>query len=132
MPATTAPQFAFTKLVVADLDKSAAFYRDVFGLTESGRIESDIAGRAIEEIMFAPTSTGGATFVLLRYVDSDTPAAGELILGFLTSDIDALMTKAVDAGGAVLRDAQLHADLGVRVGFVTDLEGHVVEVVQPM
>ncbi len=129
---TTAPQFGFTKLVVADLDKSATFYRVVFGLTETARIESDIAGRPIEEILFAPTTTGGATFVLLRYLDSDTPAAGELILGFLTSDIDQLMNDAVDAGGAVLRDAEVHGDLGVKVGFVTDLEGHVIEVVQRM
>ena len=127
---TTAPLFGFTKLVVADLDKSAAFYRDVFGLKESARIESDIAGRAIEEIMFTPTVSGGATFVLLRYLDAAVPSAGELILGFLTSDIDALMSGAVDAGGAVLREAQIHADLGVKVGFVTDLEGHVIEVVQ--
>ena len=129
---TTAPLFGFTKLVVADLDKSAAFYRDVFGLNESARIESDIAGRAIEEIMFTPTNTGGATFVLLRYLDCGIPATGESILGFLTSDIDALMTDAVDAGGAVLREAQVHADLGVKVGFVTDPEGHVIEVVQRM
>jgi lactoylglutathione lyase len=128
---TTAAQFGFTKLVVADLDKSVAFYRDAFGLTETARIESEIAGRAIEEVLFAPTSTGGATFVLLRYLDVDVPTVGELIVGFLTSDIGTLMAKAVDAGGAVLRDAQVHADLGVTVGFVTDVEGHVIEVVQP-
>ena len=129
---TTAHHFGFTKLVVADLDKSTAFYREVFGLTESARIESDIAGRPIEEIIFTPADAGGATLVLLRYLDVDTPATGELILGFLTSDIDQLMRDAVHAGGAVLRDAQVHADLGVKVGFVTDLEGHVIEVVQPL
>ena len=129
---TTTPQFGFTKLVVADLDKSAAFYREVFGIAESARIESEIAGRPIEEIIFTPANTGGATLVLLRYLDADTPATGELILGFLTSDIDQLLIDVVHAGGAVLRDAQVHADLGVKVGFVTDLEGHVIEVVQPM
>lgn len=129
---TTAPLFGFTKLVVADLDKSAAFYRDVFGLRDSARIESDIAGRAIEEIMFAPANEGGSTFVLLRYLDTDTPAAGETILGFLTADIAGLMTAVVEAGGAVLREVQDLHDLGVKVGFVTDLEGHVIEVVQRM
>ena len=130
---STAPtHFGFTKLLVADLETSATFYRDVFGLKETTRIQSEIAGRALEEILFNPTGEGAATFVLLKFADATTPSANELILGFLTDDVDALIARATAAGATVLREALDYEHLGVRVGFINDLEGHVVEVVQQM
>ena len=61
--------FGFTKLVVADLDGSAAFYATVFGMVEQRRVHAEIAGRAIDEILFSNTAPGAATFVLLRFAD---------------------------------------------------------------
>ena len=124
--------FGFTKLLVVDLEKSAQFYRDVFGLKETIRIQSEIAGRALEEILFNPTADGAATFVLLKFVDATVPSANELILGFLTSDIDALIARATTAGASVVREALDYPHLSVKVAFITDLEGHLIEVVQPM
>jgi len=124
--------FGFTKLLVVDLEKSAQFYRDVFGLKETTRIQSEIAGRALEEILFNPTGDGAATFVLLKFVDATVPSANELILGFLTSDIDALVARATTAGASVVREALDYPHLSVKVAFITDLEGHLIEVVQPM
>jgi len=124
--------FGFTKLLVVDLEKSAQFYRDVFGLKETTRIQSEIAGRALEEILFNPTGDGAATFVLLKFVDATVPSANELILGFLTSDIDALIARATTAGASVVREALDYPHLSVKVAFITDLEGHLIEVVQPM
>lgn len=129
---TPPDHFGFTKLLVADLDKSAAFYRAVFGLQETGRIESEIAGRAIEEILFSPTGDGAATFVLLRYTDTATPSDNEVIIGFITPDIDALVERAVAAGGSVRREPLDYSDLHVKVAFVADNEGHLLEIVQPM
>ena len=122
--------FGFTKLLVADLDKSAVFYREVFGLKETARIESDIAGRALEEILFNPTGEGAATFVLLKFHDATTPSANEVILGFTTSDVHGVTARAIAAGGSVVREALDHPDLSVKVAFVADLEGHLIEVVQ--
>jgi predicted enzyme related to lactoylglutathione lyase len=124
--------FGFTKLLVADLDESAAFYRAVFGLQETGRIESEIAGRAIEEILFSPTGEGAATFVLLKYADTSAASDSEVILGFITGDIDALTQRAVAAGGTIRREALEYPDLHVKVAFVADNEGHLLEFVQPM
>jgi predicted enzyme related to lactoylglutathione lyase len=124
--------FGFAKLLVVDLEKSAAFYTDVFGLKETTRIQSEIAGRELEEILFNPTGDGAATFVLLKFLDATTPSSNELILGFLTSDIDALIDRAIAAGGSVLREAQDYSHLGVKVAFINDLEGHLIEVVQQM
>ena len=124
--------FGFTKLLVVHLEKSAQFCRDVFGLKETTRIQSEIAGRALEEILFNPTGDGAATFVLLKFVDATVPSADELILGFLTSDIDALIARATTAGASVVREALDYPHLSVKVAFITDLEGHLIEVVQPM
>jgi predicted enzyme related to lactoylglutathione lyase len=124
--------FGFTKLLVVDLDKSAAFYSEVFGLKETARIESEIAGRALDEILFSPTGEGAATFVLLNFRDATAPSADEVILGFLTADVAALIERAIAAGGSVVREAVDHPELRVKVGFIADIEGHLIEVVQQM
>lgn len=124
--------FAFTKLVVGDLEKCAAFYRGVGGLVETGRVDAEIAGRKISEILFAPTASGGATFVLLAFHDAPKPASNEVILGVVTSDVEAFCARAVAAGGAVAEAPHELPEMKIKVGFVTDVEGHWIEVVQPL
>jgi len=124
--------FGFTKLVVADLEKSVAFYRAVCGVKETGRVDAAIAGRKISEVLFAPTANGGATLVLLAFHDAPKPASGEVILGAITRDIDAFFARALAAGGSVVEAAHEMAELKIRVGFVADAEGHLIEVVQPL
>lgn len=123
--------FAFTKLVVDDLEGCAAFYSQVFGLHEQHRVEAAIAGRPIEEILFAPTAEGGGTFVLLRFADGSSAAAG-VIPGFVTDEVDALFERVVTAGGAIAQPPGDMPEHGVRVGFLTDPEGRIIEVVQPL
>lgn len=122
--------FGFTKLVVGDLEKSAAFYKSVCELTEMARVNAVIEGRAISEIMFVATGQGAATFVLLAYPDAPTPKTGELILGFITQDVDAFVARACKAGGSVAQEAQKQPEHGVKVAFVRDVEGHLIEVVE--
>jgi predicted enzyme related to lactoylglutathione lyase len=122
--------FGFTKLVVADLDACAAFYTDVFGMKEQRRVHDEIAGRAIDEILFESTAPGGSTFVLLRFADAAEPSSDGVILGFVTDEIDALFARAVEAGGSIVEDVHDAPEHGVRVGFLADVEGHLIEVVQ--
>lgn len=130
-PASNADaHFAFTKLVVDDLEKCHAFYTGVCGLVEQFRYESEISERAISEIGYAPTAAGGASFALLKYLNADKPANGELILGFTTDDIDAFVARALAAGGRVADPVRAMPDLGLNVAFVEDCEGHLIEVVQ--
>jgi catechol 2,3-dioxygenase-like lactoylglutathione lyase family enzyme len=124
--------FGFAKLVVGDLERCGEFYRSVCGLVESGRYDAEIGGRAIREILFRPTSPGGATLVLLAYFDDARPGSGESILGFSTPDLDAFVSRALAAGGSLFREARDMDDLKVRVAFVRDVEGHLIEVVQPL
>lgn len=137
-PAGVAPapsaltQFGFTKLLVADLEKSAAFYTAVCGLVESTRIEAEIAGRRIVEILYQPTAPGAATLVLLHYADAVKPSAEEVILGFTTTDVRAFVARALAAGGSLLQEPHTLADMKIDVAFVKDPEGHLIEVVQPL
>jgi catechol 2,3-dioxygenase-like lactoylglutathione lyase family enzyme len=123
--------FNFSKLVVRDLDRCAAFYRDVCGLTEIARVDADIAGRPIREIMYHPTSEGGAQFVLLTFPNEAPPPAGEMIVGMQTADLAAFLERAQKAGGKVEQAPRIIEDYKVKVAFVRDVEGHLIEVVQP-
>lgn len=123
--------FAFTKLVVDDLEACAAFYSEVFGLREQYRVEAPIAGRPMEEILFEPTADGAGTFVLLRFADG-TPSPAGVIPGFITDEIDALFERVPAAGGVVAQPPEDMPQHGVRAGFLTDPEGRLIEVVQPL
>lgn len=119
--------FMFTKLVVHDLDRAVQFYAAVFGLVEMHRLEAEIVGRMVSEVVFMPTSEGGPMFVLLRYHDAVGPVVGEQILGFATQDIGALVDRAESAGARVLERKEA---AGFVHAFIADPEGHVLQVSQ--
>ena len=121
--------FMFTKLLVNDLDKSAAFYGSVFGLIEMHRVEAEIMGRKISEIVYQPTYAGGPMFILGKFHDTSRPANDELGLGFSTKDMDALLKRVEAAGGSV---AQVQEGGGFKNAFVKDTEGHLVQISQAM
>ena len=94
---TPTATFAFTKLVVDDLDASLAFYAAVCGASEMQRITAAIAGEPIEEIICSTAS--GAGIILLKYLERPAPASGEVILGLMTADMTATFAQATAAGG---------------------------------
>lgn len=121
--------FGFTKLLVNDLASSAAFYSAVCGLKELARVDAEIEGRPIREIMFHPTGDGGATFVLLQFLDQ--PGSGnDAILGFQTEDLEGFVHRTLAAGGQLVDPIKSLPDHGVKVAFVRDIEGHLLEVVE--
>ncbi|MDG2027701.1 MAG: VOC family protein [Acidimicrobiales bacterium] len=123
-------QFSFTKLVVADLEAMHEFYTTVFGLRELARVDAAIGDRPIHEIMYLPTSEGGGSLVLFHFEGQDTPVNEESILGFVSDDLDALVATAVANGGRVVEEPHEMTEHGIRVGFVTDPEGHLLELVE--
>jgi predicted enzyme related to lactoylglutathione lyase len=131
MPPETS--FAFTKLVVHDLEKSAAFYRDVYGLHAVKRVRERIGPDEIDEIMLSPDpGAAWGALVLLHYLGRGPSPCGELILGFTTSDLPALLERLRAAGGAVVAPIRAMPELGLCVAFAADPEGHVAELVQPL
>ena len=129
---TNAPKatYSFTKLVVHDLDAMARYYEDVYGLTPLQRVQAEIDGSPIDEIILGLDGDYGG-LILLQWVGRPAPAGGEVILGFTTTDIAALVERARSAGGAVREAPRISVEAGgLVVGFVDDPEGHLAEVVQ--
>ena len=122
--------FGFTKLVVQDLDAMSAFYKEVAGLVEMARVQDVVGDRQIDEILFNATGEGGATFVLFKFLDRHTPVQEEVILGFQTDDVASFVERAEKAGGKVVQPIEVKEAHGVKVAFVTDPEGHLIEVVE--
>jgi len=122
--------FGFTKLIVQDLEAMAAFYEVVAGLERSGRVQSAVGDRAIDEILFHATGQGGPTLVLFKFLDREAPAREESILGFITPDVAAFVERTKAGGGQVVSEIQTQPEHGVKVAFVTDPEGHLIEVVE--
>jgi lactoylglutathione lyase len=130
MPPST--NVAFTKLIVHDLEKLAAFYREVYGLQAVNRVRGEsIGGEEIDEIMLSadPKAPFGS-FVLLKYLGRAPSPTGELILGFTTDDLPALLDRVRAAGGGVHAPIKDMPELKIRVAFATDPEGHLAELVQ--
>ena len=130
MPPSAA--FAFTKLVVHDVEKLAAFYHEVYGLHAVNRVRGErIGAEEIDEIMLSvdPNAAWGS-LVLLKYVGRGPSPCGELILGFTTEDLPALLERVCAAGGGVHAPIQEVPALKLRVAFAIDPEGHLAELVQ--
>lgn len=127
-----ASAFSFTKLVVHDVEKMAAFYETVYGLHAVDRVRGEsIGSEDIDEIMLSPDATAPfGSFVLLKYLGRGPSPTGEVILGFTTDDLPALLDRVCAAGGAVHAPIREMPERHVRVAFATDPEGHLAELVQ--
>ena len=123
--------FMFTKLLVKDLAGAVSFFTSVIGLVEMNRVEAVITGRPVSEVVFMPTYEGGPMFILAQFHDTAAPAANELILGFATRDLAALIARAEQAGGRVLEPAREVPGMGgMQVALIADPEGHVIQLSQ--
>jgi predicted enzyme related to lactoylglutathione lyase len=115
----------FFKLNVADIEKVATFYKDVFGFEEQRRIDVP----ALAEIMMTlPGET--FTLVLLSYKDARSYELGTGYgpLGFLTRNVAGAVSRALAHGGSLVRDI---AEMpGAKYAFVADPEGHQIELMQ--
>jgi len=122
--------FMFTKLLVSDLDTATTFYASVVGLVEMQRVEAVIDGRPVTEVVYMPTYPGGPMFILAHFHDAVAPSNSELIMGFASQDLDGFVARAEKAGGKVIEAARELPGAGMRVAFVADTEGHVLQVTQ--
>jgi predicted enzyme related to lactoylglutathione lyase len=128
---TDTTRYTFTKLVVADLDASARYYRDVFGLHDLHRVQASIGGAPIDEIILGKDGGFDGGLILLAFPGSPAPEPGAVILGFTTNDLPALVARAVAAGGTVLEDVHVSTEGGGRrIAFVRDPEGNLAELVE--
>ncbi len=123
-------QYIFAKTFVHDLDAMAKFYEHVLGVIPFGRHQDRMFGREIDEITYQSSYPGGPALTLIKYLDSAGPTAGEAVQGFMTEDLEALVARAIEAGGSVPDPIREVPGFGIKVAFVLDPEGHVNEVIQ--
>jgi predicted enzyme related to lactoylglutathione lyase len=130
MPPSAA--LGFTKLVVHDLERLVAFYSEAYGLHAVRRVRGErIGDEEIHEVMLAAEADAPfGSFVLLQYVGRGPSPVGEVLLGFVTDDLTALLDRVCRAGGAIHDPIREMPELGIRVAFATDPEGHLAELVQ--
>src|SRR5262245_52050766 len=122
--------YAFTKLVVRDLEAMTQYYGQVFGLEPIQVVEAEIEGSPIREIILGRDGGYGG-LILLHWLEREPVPEGEVILGFTTPNVNELFARAVANGGSV-RQAPEPSEVagGIVVGFVADPEGHLAEVVE--
>ena len=124
-------QFQYTKLIVHDLDRTAAFYRNVCGLVELMRVDEKVAGRSITEIVFKGTGDDPyASLMLLKFHDAPNPSNDEVMLAYVSDDVVAFLKRVRAAGGTVAEEIRVVPENGVKVAFVRDVEGHLIEVIE--
>jgi catechol 2,3-dioxygenase-like lactoylglutathione lyase family enzyme len=128
--ARTQARHGFTKLVVRDLQRSAAFYRAVCGYGEGQYVECRVADRPNQEIVFTGPD-GRMELCLTRFPDAAETAPGGVIAGFFTDDPEGFQERLLAAGGAVVQPFEPMDYLGqtVVVGFFTDPDGILLEAV---
>jgi predicted enzyme related to lactoylglutathione lyase len=124
--------FGFTKLIVSDVDSLFAFYARVFNLAEVARVRQGEGEDELDEIIMGAAGKGYSTpsLVIQRYPNRPIPAPGEATLGFVVQDLDATVANALAAGGSIHRPAKAEPQHGVKVAFIKDSDGHLIEVVQ--
>lgn len=125
--------FSFTKLIVDDEERMAEYYHQVYGLNKLQRVQEADSGAVgpIREVIMGPGETMSAeSLVMIKFVDKPAPRDQEVILGFITDDLDALAERVLVHGGTHVGPIKAMPQHGVRVLFATDPEGRLSENVE--
>ena len=125
MPDTA--RFAFTKILVNDLEAQFAFYSAVFGRVVRTRYEFDDRADPLAEIIMTSADGSEQSLVLLHYKNQPAPAPGSAVIGFQVTGIEDVVRRAEAAGGTVTEPPKAMPEIGIKVAFVHDPEGHVLE-----
>lgn len=130
----TALSFAFTKMVVANLEAAEQFYCQTLGLSRVTYIEfGEGLGQLQEVILTVPNAaTGAAQLNLIRYPNKPIPAPGETVIGFMVSDVDATVAAMAEAGARITVPVVEMADHHLKLAYLTDLDGHIIEIIQTL
>ena len=129
-------------ICVSDLQRSVAFYRDVFGFAQRSRLAVEgaesvsLLGLPGGKLQAVYLERDGTRIELLHYpdaglLDNDRPRLGISHLSFRVSDADAVI-EAVQAAGGTCLEATCVAndDWGTKAIFVTDPDGLRIELLQ--
>jgi Uncharacterized protein conserved in bacteria len=130
----TAKAFVFTKLEVADIAVAERFYTEALGFEVTARVNETVDGAQMTEIILktAGARQGAPCLMLTNFAGKTVPGAGAATVGFMVENVDAAVERAV-AAGATLDIAPVDApQYHLRVAFLRDPAGHIVELLQPL
>ena len=138
-----------TGLVVRDINRSLAFYRDTLGLhvkstqEETGSfLDTILADQGIVVQTVKMAASSGETLLELLYFKAPVGielgiclpkpynSFGFTHLAFTVGEVELACTAVITAGGQCLSPPQKSADGSVRVAFCRDPEGNLLELVQ--
>ncbi len=123
------PRLGAVGIAVADLDRSAAFYRTTFGMVDVMTFDLP----HLQEIVLGFEGGRGAALVLMQYTDaSDNSRQGDpLKVVMYVADPEAVAAAAAENGGRVTVTPRRRPSLGdALVGFVKDPDGHLIELLE--
>lgn len=123
--------YAFTKIIVADLAAMERFYCDGLGLRVQTRIAVDKPGYALRETVLV-VGESGTLLNLVQYLDRPCPTPGEAVVGLSIDDMNAVIAAATEAGGSVVTPPVDIPDHQLKVAYIADPEGHLLELLQPL
>lgn len=131
--ATIPATVPFVKIVTDDPETLLAFYSRAFDFKVIQRVKSSAGTEwELEEIITHAANDAGCTLVLLKFLARPVPEPGGIVLGMRVGDIDAALKRAVDAGATVVRPLKTEAEHGVKVVFVQDPGGNLIEIIEPL
>jgi len=106
------------------------FYCDAMGLSVRTRIAVDQPAYVIRETVLEVA--GSATLLnLVQHLDRPCPVPGESVIRLTVSDIVAVIAACVQAGGEVKTPATEVPEHKLKVAYIADPEGHMLELLQP-
>jgi catechol 2,3-dioxygenase-like lactoylglutathione lyase family enzyme len=144
-------KYAHTNMIVNDLKKMVAFYKDVLGFTEAEPLRTQAApslekltgipGASIQvQHLRYPGDSGdqGPTLEIIRYeqqLPHEAPAAnrpGFRHMCFTVEDVEAAFAAVVAAGGGTLGEVVHSENARTRnhVVYATDPEGNILELLR--
>ena len=128
--ATATNTFRSVGIVVSDIDRSIAFYRDVVGMQERRRIDVPPM-HLLEVVMGFGEEGGGGALVLMHYSDETNrryvDIGGKLVIG--ATDPAAVVEAARAAGCEIVAELAEYPGYGL-IGFVKDPDGYTLEVLE--
>lgn len=130
----TAQSFAFTKIVVGDLDAAEGFYSRTLGLARVAYIEfGEGAGALREVIMSVPGgSADRAQLNLIHYPNRPAPSPSQTVIGFMVKDVEETAATMTQAGGRITVPVRALPDHGVKLAYIAGPEDQTIEILQTL
>ena len=118
----------YTILIVEELDRSIAFYTEALGIPLRHRA-TEYAQLATENTRLALYTRAAMARTLNRPLERAAANAPGFEIGFLVDDVE-IAFEALTAAGAEPIQAPTTRDWGQRTAYVSDPDGHLIELAQ--